>query len=85
MDNETTLQTNCRLRLAQLNTTWEEICTKAGETPVNVRGWVSRGSMNSRSQERLSAVLGVPIHALLDPSFNPKDWPIPAHMEESHA
>jgi len=78
---ETVIQTNCRLRLVQLGATWEEVAQRSGQKAVSLRGAVSRGTPGSASMERLSLALGVPAHALMDPAFNPKDWPDPADGE----
>ena len=70
-----TLVENMRMRLAYLDTNWEELARRAGENPVNVRGWVRRGNPRGDTLERLARLLGVPTHELLSPDFNPRDWP----------
>jgi hypothetical protein len=73
------LSENLRLRLAHLATTWEELATRGGETPANVRGWVRLAQPNIGTLERLARLLGVPPHTLLDPDFDPKDWEPPVY------
>lgn len=71
------LKENLRLRLAALDATWEELAIAAGETPANVRAWVRRGAVRGSTLERLAKVVGVPPHALLDPQFDPREYPYP--------
>lgn len=73
------LSENLRLRLAHLDMSWEELARQGGETPENVRAWVRRGTPTGTTLTRLARLLSVPEHVLLDPSFNPKDYPAPNH------
>lgn len=70
------LATNLRLRLALMNTTWKDLAEESDLSPANVRAWVNRCSPRSSTLEKLADLLQVPSHALLDPDFNPKDYPI---------
>jgi transcriptional regulator with XRE-family HTH domain len=74
-----TLAENLRLRLAYLDASWEELAVLAGESPANVRGWVRRGTPRGDTLTRLARLLGVPEHELLNPDFNPRDYPAPDH------
>jgi hypothetical protein len=76
------LAENLRMRLAFLDATWEELAKNAGEKPGNVRAWVRRCTPRGDTLERLANLLGVPSHALLDPEFNPRDYPADGGNDE---
>lgn len=76
------LQANLRLRLAQLNTTWEELARAAKETPANIRAVVRRGTPQGRTLQRLAQLVGVPSHNLLAPDFDPRLWPVPQALAD---
>ena len=74
---EGVFQTNARLRLAQLGMNWEELATQGGEDPANVRGWIRRANPRRDTLERLARLLGVPGHELINPEFDPRQFPAP--------
>lgn len=76
-EGESVFQTNARLRLAQLGTTWEELATLGGESPTNVRGWIRRANPRRDTLRRLANLLGVPEHELINPEFDPRAFPAP--------
>jgi hypothetical protein len=76
------LLTNLRLRLAQLDTNWEELAKAAGENPTNIRAVVRRGTPQGKSLRRLARIVGVPAHELLAPDFDPRQWPAPEGFEQ---
>lgn len=75
-------QENLRLRLAQLDATWEELAAAAGENAVNIRAVVRRGTPQERTLRKISEMVGVPMHELLAPNFDPRVYPVPDALEK---
>ena len=71
------LRKNAKMRRAWLGGTWGELAVRGGESPQLVYQWLFYCRPTLRTVSRLGRILGVPVHALLDPEFDPRVWPPP--------
>lgn len=76
-DTETidVLRQNVDLRITQLGETVSSLAERHGFTRQNVSAWLRYGNPTLSTIESLAKICNVPAWALLDPEFNPKEWP----------
>jgi len=81
MDAIEIIRQNVKIRAAYLDRSMADLC-QAGQVDAKaVSGWLRHGNPNLSNLATIATVLRVPVHALLDPSFDPKDHPV---LEEDH-
>lgn len=68
------LRQNVDLRITQLGETVASLAERRGFDRKNVSAWLRYGNPTLATIEALAALCNVPVHALLDPDFNPKEW-----------
>lgn len=69
------LRQNVDLRITQLGETVASLAERRGFDRKNVTAWLRYGNPRLTTIESLAALCNVPVWALLDPDFNPKEWP----------
>jgi transcriptional regulator with XRE-family HTH domain len=76
-ENETidVLRQNVDLRITQLGETVASLADRAGLDRRNVSAWLRYGNPTLSTIESLASLCNVPVWSLLDPDFNPKEWP----------
>lgn len=72
-----TIQTNMRLRLAQYGMSITVLAAMKGTKRSTVSAWINSPNPTLRSVEKLASLIDVPVWALLNPNFDPKDYPEP--------
>jgi hypothetical protein len=68
------LQQNVKLRLVHLNKTITELADEHKLDRKKVSAWIRYGNPRLTTIELIAKLMSVPVWALLDPEFNPKEW-----------
>ncbi len=79
------LRENVRLRLAYLGKSLSQVASEVGLPRANVQVWTREdGNPTLQTLQRLADALVISKpSALLDPDFNPRDFPVPVQDEGS--
>jgi transcriptional regulator with XRE-family HTH domain len=76
MDDSETMRENVRLRLASLNTSLAQIAKRNGLSRARISMWIT-GNPTLATMGHLAGVLGVPTFELINPEFDPRQYPEP--------
>lgn len=78
MDVIEIIRQNVKLRAAHLGRSMADLCQADEVDAKSVSGWLAHGNPQLSSLVTIAGVIRVPVHTLLDPTFDPKAHPIVA-------